>query len=153
MVKVGLVWYFTVIANCVSIKYVEVLIFSTSNSNINSFTVNTMAFHGNPNANTANIYGYMEMRRERRDSRNIEKKEFCYRKSENFRSMVRRSIRRQRYDEFMIDMITKHSKAVAVTISLSATLTIVIITIAVAITAILQCSLCYDQFIPESTVL
>lgn len=49
--------------------------------------------------------------------------------------------------------ITKHTKAVAVTISLAATVTIIIITIAVAISAILQCSLCYDQFIPDSIVL
>ncbi|KAM3724168.1 Queuine tRNA-ribosyltransferase catalytic subunit [Dirofilaria immitis] len=104
MMKVGLIWYFTVIANCVSIKYAK---------------VNTVTFHGNPNANTANAYDYIEMRR---DSR----------KSENFRNIVRRSVKRQRYDQFMADMIAKHHKAVAVTISLSAIVTIVIITIAVA---------------------
>ncbi|EFO23435.1 hypothetical protein LOAG_05048, partial [Loa loa] len=49
--------------------------------------------------------------------------------------------------------ITKHSKAVAVTISLAAAATIVLITIAIAIGAVVQCSLCYDQFLPESTVL
>ncbi|VDO78572.1 unnamed protein product [Onchocerca flexuosa] len=49
--------------------------------------------------------------------------------------------------------IAKHRKAVAVTISLSAIATIIIITIAVAAGAILQCSLCYDQFIPENIVL
>nr|CDP91772.1 Bm1153 [Brugia malayi] len=124
--KVGLVWYFTVIANCVSIKYVE---------------VNILAFHGNPNANTANAYDYREIRR--KDSR----------KREIFRSIDKRSIRHQRYDEFMADMIIKHSKAVALTIGLSATATIVIIATAVAAGAIIQCSLCYDQFIPESVVL
>ncbi|KAL4001883.1 putative integral membrane protein [Acanthocheilonema viteae] len=123
--KVGLVWYFTVIANCVSIKYIE---------------VNIMAFHGNPNTNTVNTHSNAEMRR---DSR----------KSETFRNIVERSTKRQRYDEFMADMITKHSKAVAVTISLAAIVTILIITITVAVSAILQCSLCYDQFIPESIVL
>ncbi|KAM3724167.1 Queuine tRNA-ribosyltransferase catalytic subunit [Dirofilaria immitis] len=119
MMKVGLIWYFTVIANCVSIKYAK---------------VNTVTFHGNPNANTANAYDYIEMRR---DSRNkskqtmIRRMNLC-RKSENFRNIVRRSVKRQRYDQFMADMIAKHHKAVAVTISLSAIVTIVIITIAVA---------------------
>ncbi|VDM07791.1 unnamed protein product [Wuchereria bancrofti] len=102
--KVGLVWYFTVIANCVSIKYVEGKI-------------------------------------------------ILFLKTETFRSIVKRSVRRQRYDEFMADMIIKHSKAVALTIGLAATATIVIIATAVAAGTIVQCSLCYDQFIPESIVL
>ncbi|EJW88901.1 hypothetical protein WUBG_00187 [Wuchereria bancrofti] len=75
------------------------------------------------------------------------------RKTETFRSIVKRSVRRQRYDEFMADMIIKHSKAVALTIGLAATATIVIIATAVAAGTIVQCSLCYDQFIPESIVL
>uniref|UniRef100_A0A8R1Y2S9 Uncharacterized protein n=1 Tax=Onchocerca volvulus TaxID=6282 RepID=A0A8R1Y2S9_ONCVO len=167
---VGLVWYFTIIANCVSIKYIE---------------VNTVKFHGNPNANTANAHDYLEMRRDSRSSNILFSCfSFLFRSSYKLKlydelklirdknkqkitlpniineridfegnqklSEILRSIKNQRYDQFMADMIAKHRKAVAVIISLSSIVTIVIITLAVAAGAILQCSLCYDQFIPEN---
>ncbi|VDM99553.1 unnamed protein product [Thelazia callipaeda] len=59
----------------------------------------------------------------------------------------------QRYDDLMAERIAKHSKAVVLTICLAAVVTIALITGAVATGAVIRCSLCYDQFIPENAIL